>query len=139
MINKLQLNLTFDGKLIDEELMIDGELINTENCVDLSELVNSIFDSGEFFILTCDCGEAGCTGLHKGILVKHVQHTICWTMIVHDNQKEFVFDRQQYKQTIQQFFKAADAIKEGVYMDFNIGPTTFGPAEFEACKNKLQG
>jgi len=94
MINKLQLNLTFDGKLIDEELMIDGELINTENCVDLSELVNSIFDSGEFFILTCDCGEAGCAWLHKGILVKHVQHTICWTMIVHDNQKKFIFDQQ---------------------------------------------
>ena len=114
MINKLQLSLIFEGKFIDEELMVDGELINIDNCLDLSELVNSVFDNGEFFILICDCGEPGCAGLHKGILVKHVQHTICWTMIVHDNQKEFVFDHQQYKQTVQQHFKAADVIKEGV-------------------------
>jgi len=78
MINKLQLSLIFDGKCIDEELMIDGELINAENCLDLSELVNSVFDSGAFFILTCDCGEAGCSGLHKGILVKHVQLLFVW-------------------------------------------------------------
>jgi len=60
-------------------------------------------------------------------------------IVDHDSQRECVFDRQQYKQTVQQFFKAADAIKDGVYMDFNIGPTTLGSAEFDACKNKLQG
>lgn len=98
----------------------------------LPELARSIHKNGEFFIITCHCGVAGCAGIRQGIEVTHAKNQVSWRYqplwpdphtqpellektangrpewIVRGLRfppKLFVFDPDEYEQTIRQALK----------------------------------
>jgi len=63
---------------ITQSVFINGKNIAPENSIDLIDLSKSCQLSGEFFIVTCGCGEAGCAGIYDGIRVTHFDDRIMW-------------------------------------------------------------
>jgi len=49
-----------------------------ELAADLRELEKSAEGDGEFFILTCSCGEPRCAGIRQGIQVSHQRDRVTW-------------------------------------------------------------
>lgn len=64
--------------LITQAILINGKNVSTKNPVDLRQLVKSCQLSGEFYIFTCGCGNAGCAGIEDGIRVNHLMESITW-------------------------------------------------------------
>jgi hypothetical protein len=65
----------------DQEIWIDGVCVEASHIVDLNELINSLSQSGEFFIFTCECGIAGCAGIEEGVQVSHESELIHWNLL----------------------------------------------------------
>ena len=59
-------------------LEINGRPFHSEFVLDVSELAKSCQSSGEFFILTCSCGESGCAGIFDGIQIEHLTDAVVW-------------------------------------------------------------
>jgi hypothetical protein len=53
-------------------ISIDGQVISSGYCIDMVQLVESFCGSGDYFILTCSCGEPGCAGLFIPFHVEHL-------------------------------------------------------------------
>ncbi len=64
--------------LITQAIFINGKSLAPENPIDLIHLSKSCQLSGEFFIVTCGCGDAGCAGIDDGIRVTHLDDRIVW-------------------------------------------------------------
>lgn len=63
---------------MDYSLWINGQEFGDAYFLNLTAIVQSCQGSGEFFMLTCTCGEPGCAGLFKGIQVTHTAEAITW-------------------------------------------------------------
>ncbi len=63
---------------LKSSLEINGRPFHTEFVLDISELAKSCQSSGEFFILTCSCGESGCAGIFYGIQIEHLTEAVVW-------------------------------------------------------------
>lgn len=70
--------LTPQVYLITQAVLINGENLAPENPIDLRQLAKSCQLPGEFYIVTCGCGEAGCAGIEDGIRVSHFPNRISW-------------------------------------------------------------
>lgn len=68
--------------LITQAIYINGENLAPENPIDLVHLCKSCQLGGEFFIVTCGCGNAGCGGVDDGIRVTHLDDHIVWEVPV---------------------------------------------------------
>jgi hypothetical protein len=66
------------GYLITQAILINDKSLATDNPIDLIPLAKSCQLSGEFFIVTCGCGDAGCAGIDEGIRVAHFDDRIVW-------------------------------------------------------------
>lgn len=115
---------------INQQLLVDFAYYGLTTS--LPELVRSIDKAGEFFIITCVCGDPGCAGIRQGIQVTHAKNQVLWRyqplwpdpatqpelLEVTANgrpewvvrglkfpPKTFVFDQDEYKQTILQSLK----------------------------------
>lgn len=64
--------------LITQAVYINGENLAPDNPIDLAHLCKSCQLNGEFFIVTCGCGDAGCAGIDDGIRVSHFDGRIVW-------------------------------------------------------------
>ncbi|MDP3333209.1 MAG: hypothetical protein Q8S55_14725 [Methylococcaceae bacterium] len=64
--------------LITQSIFVNGKNLAPNNPVDWRALVQSCQLSGEFFIVTCGCGNAACAGMDEGIRVSHVDDEIVW-------------------------------------------------------------
>lgn len=64
--------------LITQSILINGKSLSPDNPIDLIHLSKSCQLSGEFFIVTCGCGDAGCAGIDDGIRVMHFDDRIIW-------------------------------------------------------------
>lgn len=77
--------------------------------IDLQELLNSIHQDGDYFIITCECGVPEDKGLHKGINVKHSGEYIQWHIFEPFPERIFTFEKDQYlkavNHAIQNFIK----------------------------------
>jgi hypothetical protein len=142
MPNQLTIHFksTSDPKTGDPELLVIAK-INQLLLVDfayyglttsLPELARSSQKPGEFFIITCHCGDPGCAGIRQGIEVTHAKNQVVWRYQplwpdpatqpellektangrpewfvrgVKFPPKTFVFDQDEYKQTILQSLK----------------------------------
>ena len=122
MINRLALSYCYcdkpcvDGsgtyRDITYDFRIDGKPFY--RCLDLYELVRSTKGEGEFFLITCTCGEAGCAGIFDGVLVTHEGESIRWKVptplqapdtdcgVAELNYDEFVFERNSYVKVIRE-------------------------------------
>jgi hypothetical protein len=59
--------------------------------IDLVELVKTIDNDGEYYVITCTCGDAGCAGITKGIHVINKHGTFQW--LIHNSSKDVEVDR----------------------------------------------
>ncbi len=64
--------------LITQAVYVNGENLALNNAIDLVQLSKSCQLGGEFFIATCECGDAGCAGIDDGIRVTHFDDSIVW-------------------------------------------------------------
>jgi hypothetical protein len=60
------------------QILIDGDFIDERLPIDLRSLVKSAIRSGQHYIYTCSCGDAGCGGVEEGIRVGHRYGSILW-------------------------------------------------------------
>ncbi len=89
--------------LVDQHLQID--VTHNEFAIDLSELARSVNQSGEFFVLTCSCGDPGCAGIQQGVHVSHTETYVQWEISDWGRgvgaSTVWTFDRNVYGHTIQ--------------------------------------
>jgi hypothetical protein len=95
--DKLDIILKIDGKPFNEYFNIS----NVGFYLSPDELINSLYNTGRFFIFTCDCGDAGCAGWFKGILVDKMDDSYTWQI----DEKipvptKLVFPKKQYTDLI---------------------------------------
>jgi hypothetical protein len=95
---------TLEGQLlINDILLLDPDL--ERYSIDILELIKSIESDGEYFIITCVCGDHGCAGIEKGIAIKRVENTIIWNIDYPFQGIEIfgklVFDFEVYKRNIE--------------------------------------
>jgi hypothetical protein len=86
--------------LVDEELLLDFE--GSYLAVDLGQLALSLQGDGEFVIVTCTCGVAGCAGLTRGIEVTHDGKNVHWVIREPGPTRRLSFDGEAYAEAIKQ-------------------------------------
>jgi hypothetical protein len=99
---------TLEGRL----LINDKSLLNPDlesYCIDILELLKSIESDGEYFIITCVCGDHSCAGIEKGIVVKRNENTIIWNIDYHlpgiEILEKLEFDLKAYKNNVENGIK----------------------------------
>jgi hypothetical protein len=90
-----------------------GDYLTHNLSIDLNELRKTLQHGGEFFIITCACGNAECAGIRQGIKVIRDDKKVSW--VVRDrgrdkeDAKQYIFDSESYtdavKKATAQFLK----------------------------------
>ena len=74
--------------------------------VDLVELAKTLDTDGEFFIITCSCGDPGCAGINEGVHVTRDEHILRWRIRDRgkgtEPERHFAFDADAYKTAVKQ-------------------------------------
>lgn len=68
--------------------------------IDLAELARSVDHDGDYQMLTCSCGIAGCAGIKEGIRVRHNAKCVRWSVRTFQPARILVFDRSHYRNAI---------------------------------------
>jgi len=89
--------------LVDDRLLADFK--GSSLSVDLSALERSVYQSGEFFIITCVCGDPGCAGVKQGIQVSHTDKSIHWVVRGLGETQTFYFHPQEYQTAVEHGIK----------------------------------
>lgn len=77
-------------------LRIDGEVLNLGYVMCEDELVRSLEKPGDYWLLTCTCGEPGCAGLFSPFEVEHLDDgVIHWHVTDPGPERDFYFSRDQ--------------------------------------------
>jgi hypothetical protein len=77
-------------------IYIDGQCISSGYCIDMRALVESFEAPGDYFFLTCSCGEPGCAGLSIPFHVAHLGDGIIhWQIEQPEPEREFYFSAGQ--------------------------------------------
>ena len=115
-----------------EEIQVDGKRCGQNHCIDYYELVRSLSADGEFFIFTCGCGSAGCSGINEGIQIHHADGKVVWQVTEPKPKQCFRFTEQQYSQSIYDGLNAAAKAlpRKGT---FPLGHTFFTLKQFKQC------
>ena len=142
------------AKFLYKIIQIDGKPFHKKHALDMEELALSCRFSGEFEILTCGCGNAGCAGIDEGIHVTHKDGTIHWKVRnpvswpgYKDLPKniaytEYLFDKQQYVEAIRSSVeKAKEALRyaEEERKIVETGPHGFTTYDFESLDIRSSG
>ena len=72
---------------------------------DLHELIASKEADGEFYIITCWCGDPGCAGIWQGIRVRHDSGMVQWHVLEPLPVRQYAFRREAYDETIRSIIK----------------------------------
>lgn len=149
---------TYDGKpskFLYNAIQIDGKPFHIKHSLDMKELSLSCRFSGEFEILTCGCGIAGCDGITEGIWVTHGEDKIIWKvrnpfswpaykgLPKKASYKEYVFDKQQYveaiRTSVQKVKKELRWCVEEKQEIIETGPYGFTTYDFESLNIRSSG
>lgn len=106
-ISKLDLDLHREQWMDEEEkeeslslkLFIDGEQ-PYPGTIDPGALLRSSVQSDSYEIFTCGCGEAGCAGIFRGVVVVNEGSLTLWKAYHARRRRIFLFDRNQYREEI---------------------------------------
>ncbi len=132
--------------LIVPSIHINGERLAPGNTISLVVLAKSCQSSGEFFIVTCDCGEAGCAGIDDGIRVTHFGDRIEWeipdpisyrgmsqeqAVRISENRlyKKYVFQPEAYLSAVQEGLRIAKGLLFGEKQPAECVPDGFYPEQ----------
>ena len=107
---KVQVQFEPDSKNLYAEIMIDDQLLvslkRDELAIDLVELAKTIKQDGEFFIITCTCGNPGCAGITTGVNVHRDNETVHWQFKVRQadskNVRAVSFAQKDYATAVQE-------------------------------------
>lgn len=78
------------------EILIDGQSVSSGYCIDMRSVVESFFTPGDYYILTCSCGEPGCAGLFEPFHVAHLGDGIIhWHFVHPEPEREAYFSSGQ--------------------------------------------
>lgn len=122
------LSRDLESDVIVTEVFADGRpLIDFESntlSTDLLSLERSIHQDGEFFIVTCACGHAGCAGIREGIRVTRADKNVHWVVRGIGETQTFYFEPKAYesaiRQGIQQLQELVDRTGLRVVPDYNL-------------------
>ncbi len=125
--------------LISQSVFINGQNIAPENPIDLIEIIKSCQLSGEFFIVTCGCGEPACAGIYDGIRVTHLDDRVVWEIpdplsynglsdedgdriALNREYKQFSFEPRGYLQSVQKGLRTAKGLLFGERQPVECSP-----------------
>jgi hypothetical protein len=112
-MNSLHIKTTIDHDpdeppCLRTHLIVDNQpvvaLVRHTLGISFHDLLASAKASGEYFIITCACGDAGCAGISEGVRVTHHPTNVQWVVRNHGPTKVYYFAREQYQAAIQQGF-----------------------------------
>ena len=116
-MNKLTLDIgqTSDTNEPTLLLYIDGTefrriILDNSNAAFFPNLADSAVESGDYLILTCECGVADCGGWDK-INVVHNDNKVTWSFNFNDKQHVFTFSVDNYKDEIAKMQQRIDKEK----------------------------
>jgi hypothetical protein len=66
----------------------------------VKKLARSIHRDGEFFIITCSCGHAGCAGIRRGVDVFRDDGKVYWVIHRREATETLVFEEETYQRAI---------------------------------------
>ena len=121
----------------DETLLVDEIVILTDFCIDYKALVRSAREEGDYFILTCSCGDAGCAGLFAPIQVRHHAESIAWHITEPEPMRDFVFSKVQYVAEIRKALEKTIQINATLPEDEQLGPHGIYQENLEALLNDI--
>lgn len=116
-MSQIQLELDYTTQTDDKsenaayvalKLKIDGHEPYS-GTIDPSALLRSTVQGDEYEIFTCSCGDAGCAGIWRGVIVVHDANRILWKAFYAKGRKLFLFDKEQYRSEI--LTKCGEAIQ----------------------------
>jgi len=88
------------------ELLVDGHpLLDFQRRnlgLDLRQLAESTRRDGEFFIVTCACGDAACAGIRRGFTVRRDAKNVLWVVRGVGPTRTLAFGREPYLQAVEQ-------------------------------------
>jgi hypothetical protein len=92
------------GRSLQTEIRVDNHLLYDFTSrwlqVDLFELAQSLDQEGEYFIITCWCGNPGCAGIHRGIDIYYNDGKVFWVIYEPAPARTLVFDEQAYRKSV---------------------------------------
>jgi hypothetical protein len=82
-------------------ITIDGTELFPNDCVEIVQLVASLYEPSGYFIFTCSCGEPGCAGWFQPVRVTHDFDQVLWNTARGHNEFHWRFSkRQMYTQVL---------------------------------------
>lgn len=121
-----------------EAIMVDGLPISSGYHIDYFDLVSSAIEEGDYFILTCSCGDAGCAGLFTPIKIQHTPDTIIWHIAEPEPERTFVFFKPEYVAEVRRALGEAVRLNPTLPEDEKLGPYGIYQDDFEKLLNLIR-
>jgi hypothetical protein len=97
---EIETRITPEGG-VRAEILIDGNpLVGPHLQVDLHSLASSLHGSGEYWIITCSCGDPGCSGITQGVSVFWDGSQVHWVILQPGPERALVFEGDAYREAI---------------------------------------
>lgn len=122
----------YNEHTLEAKIYIDGVEVSNES-VSLYDLIESLKQSGEYYIYNCSCGVPGCAKILNGVKVKHKSNTIRWktripvsyfgfknwrTYVKTVKNKNFYFEKNKMLEIIKkECYRLLDEIPEDMVFD----------------------
>ena len=98
-LSRLRIENVVSEKAVKLQLLVDGQE-PYPGTIDAGNLLRSTIQSDEYDIFTCTCGEAGCAGIWRGVIVVNEGPYTLWKAYFAKGRRIFVFDRSRYRREI---------------------------------------
>ena len=105
-----------------------------ECAIDLHQFQRSVEKEGEYFILTCWCGDPGCANIKHGINVQHALNKVQWRATIAGKAQAFEFDKEAYTAVQKNLQLQAKELLDHLKMS-NDGELTIVPIRNRAFLN----
>jgi hypothetical protein len=120
-----------EGREMISLLLRAGNVSPWGGTISPRELMESAMGSGRYPIFTCSCGEPGCAGVFRDVLVIHEGERVLWKAWYARGRKIYVFNRTQYRNEI------LERCAEGIKWAQSTSRGLFGPYEDLAALERL--
>lgn len=137
---EVDLNVEDEREVLSLRVHIDGKEPYQGTICPIS-LLQSTVRSDEHDIFTCTCGEAGCAGIYRGVIVVNDGPFTLWKAFYARGRRIFLFDREQYRREIlEKCGEALRFIRAGEnrwIVPYDGRATYFEKAFYEATEDAL--
>ena len=121
-------------------LYVDDLFLNEKYAIDHMDLTQSAIEGGEYYILTCGCGDSGCAGLDEKVKVTHENGLIKWHITDPPPERHLEFTKEQYNSALLSFYQKVQTevplpTQED---DFQFGYYGFLPRHLAWCVKTLK-